>query len=464
MKGFEDILYPLLHLYNSLPLSIRNIFGLIYRLLPKNIRSGSFYNQYVQRIEFFQDFMKDRDQLQADLLSEQLNYSKREIPFYQSLNEVKTLTDICDFPIITKETINNSPDSFLNNRLLSKAIKANTGGSSGAPFVFYIDKGITRPKEAAHFDWYWGKYGFKPGDKVLMIRGKSLRKNADYEYHTIGNKLVVSCYNMNQNSINAIHKQIHKFKPKFIHAYPSSLLTFTKELQLYLNGNKADFHIQTIFLGSEYLFDDDEQYFKSFYQSRIVTWYGHSECLIHGAKCVMSGDYHFYPFYGFVELVDENDQRIKEPGIEGRIIATGFDNKVMPLIRYDTGDIGVLSPRKECSCGFKGVSLSKIIGRGKDYIVLKDNTSVSLTALIFGQHHEEFGMIREMQIIQNEPGEIYLNIVPLKGISKDDIESLKNRLINSVKTTSLVVQIQVVEKIKKTIRGKHKLLIQNIEK
>ena len=418
----------------------------------------------MQRIKLFQDYNKDRYQLQADLLSDQLNYTKKNIPFYHSLNEAQSLKAVCDFPIISKETINSSPERFLNSRFLGQAIKSNTGGSSGAPFGFYIDKGISRPKEAAHFDWYWGKYGFNPGDKVLMIRGKPLRKNADYEYYAIGNKLVVSCYNLNQNSISKIYKQVHKFKPKFIHAYPSSLLSFTKELQLYLKSTKADFNVQAIFLGSEYLFEDDEKYFKNFYQSRIVTWYGHSECLIHGARCELSGDYHFYPFYGFVELVDENDQRIKEPGIEGRIIATGFDNKVMPLIRYDTGDIGVLSPRKECSCGFKGVSLSKIIGRGKDYIVLKDNTSVSLTALIFGQHHEEFGMIKEMQIIQNEPGGIYLNIVPLKGISKDDIESLKNRLINSVKTNSLVVQIQVVERIEKAIRGKHKLLIQNIEK
>jgi len=465
MICFEDILYPFLKLFNKLPSFFRNLIGTLYAILPLKVRYGSFYLKYRERIILFQKTDEEGKKLLVNkLLSDQVNNAINSVTFYKHFSKFWILDDLIEFPIISKKIITNRGNDFVNLSQIRKKIISNTGGSSGTPFTFFIEKGITRPKEAAHFHWFWGNYGYKYGDKVLELRGKPLQDNSDFEFQAIGNRLVVSCYNLNQNSIREIHKQIHKFNPKFIHAYPSSLLTFTKELQLYLKSDKADINIQAIFLGSENLFDEDEQYFKGFFETKIVTWYGHSECLIHGAKCEISGDYHFYPFYGFIELVDEKDQRIEKPGIEGRIIATGFDNRVMPLIRYDTGDIGVLSPRKECSCGFKGVSLSKILGRGKDYIVLKDNTSVSLTALIFGQHHEEFAMIKEMQIIQNEPGIITVHIVPLKEISGEDIESFKNRLINSVKTNSLVVQIQVVEKIEKTIRGKHKLLIQNIEK
>lgn len=464
MKGIEDTLYSMLKVYEALPLFIRNGIGVIYKYIPELLKYGGFYYHYLDRIKIFQQESMNVENLANELLLRQINYALVNIPYYQHIIGIDTITTIEKIPIINKDQINVNPGWFINSHFLKKGIRANTGGSTGRPFSFFLDKGITRSKEAAHFAWYLRKFGFKPGDRTLMIRGKPLRKNQDYEFQAINNKLVVSCYNLNHDSVSEIYRQIKKYKPKFIHAYPSSLLTFTKELQLYLKSNKADFNIKAIFLGSENLFEDDEKYFKTFYEAEIVTWYGHSECLVHGAKCEISGDYHFYPFYGFIELVDENDQRIEEPGIEGRIIATGFDNRVMPLIRYDTGDIGVLSPRKECSCGFKGVSLSKIIGRGKDYIMLNDNTSVSLTAFIFGQHHEEFAMIKEMQIIQNEPGKIHVHMVPLKKISEEDVESLKIRLIKSVKTNSLAVDIQIVESIEKTIRGKHKLLIQNIEK
>jgi len=295
-----------------------------------------------------------------------------------------------------------------------------------------------------------------------MIRGKSLRNNADFEYQAIGNKLVVSCYNLNQESIKEIYNQIIKFKPRFVHAYPSSLLVFTKELQVFLKNKPLESNTKAVFLGSEYLFDQDKAYFETFYNSKVVNWYGHSECLIHGGKCELSGDYHFYPFYGYLELVDQNNNSIEKPGVEGRIVATGFDNTVMPLIRYDTGDIGIYSEKEECECGFKGKSLAKIVGRGKDYIVLKDGTQVTLTAFVFGQHHEEFGLIKEMQIVQNKPGEIVLRVVPLSDFPDTVKINLQKRLIQSVKKDVLQVKIETVEEIEKTHRGKHQLLIQKI--
>lgn len=461
MKSIEDILYPFLKIYNALPLFVRNSIGKVYHLLPNKLRYGSFYSKYYQRIKRFQN-KGNSSELEKNLLINQVNYTIENIPFYQQYDKIETIEELMKLPIVDKDVISKTPLQFINQTRNSKGLKSNTGGSSGTPFSFLIEKGITRPKEAAHFDWYWSQYGYKPGEKVLMIRGKSLRNNADFEYQAIGNKLVVSCYSLNQSSIREIYKQILKFKPKFIHAYPSSLLTFTKELQLYLKNKNPEFIVKAIFLGSEYLFEQDKALFENFYNSKAVNWYGHSECLIHGGKCEFSGDYHFYPFYGYLELVDENNNLITEPNIEGRIIATGFDNKVMPLIRYDTGDIGVYSEKQECECGFKGKSLSKIVGRGKDFIVLKDGTQVTLTAFIFGQHHEEFSKIREMQLIQDKPGEVLLKVVPLNNFSLAEQNKLKNRLTKSVNKDSLKVDIQIVNKIEKTHRGKHRLLIQNI--
>jgi phenylacetate-CoA ligase len=445
MKSLEDILYPFLKVYNALPLFIRNSVGKVYRLLPQKIRYGNFFSKYCQRINLFQNNDNEVG-LSQNLLLNQVNYAIENIPFYQQYEPIDSIEELIRLPVVDKETIAENSALFINPSLKSRGLKSNTGGSSGTPFSFLIEKGITRPKEAAHFNWYWRRYGFKPGNKVLMIRGKSLRNNADFEHQAIGNKLVVSCYNLNQVSIKEIYKQILKFKPKFIHAYPSSLLIFTKELQLYLKDRSPAFEVNTIFLGSEYLFEQDKTFFEKFYHSKAINWYGHSECLIHGGKCELSGDYHFYPFYGYVELVDENDNLITKPNIEGRIIATGFDNKVMPLIRYDTGDIGAYSEKQECECGFKGKSLSKIVGRGKDFIVLKDGTKVTLTAFVFGQHHEEFSKIREMQLIQNKSGEVLLNVVPLNDFSLEEQNKLKNRLTKSVHND----------------RGKHRLLIQNI--
>jgi hypothetical protein len=55
-----------------------------------------------------------------------------------------------------------------------------------------------------------------------------------------------------------------------------------------------------------------------------------------------------------------------------------------------------------------------------------------------------------------------LNVVPLNDFSLEEQNKLKNRLTKSVHNDLLKVDIQIVNNIEKTHRGKHRLLIQNI--
>ena len=76
-------------------------------------------------------------------------------------------------------------------------------------------------------------------------------------------------------------------------------------------------------------------------------------------------------------MLDTEGRVIREPGKPGRIVATGLDNKVMPLIRYDTGDWATISEIERCECGFVGTTFKRIEGRGEDIIFLDDGTQVS---------------------------------------------------------------------------------------
>ena len=66
-----------------------------------------------------------------------------------------------------------------------------------------------------------------------------------------------------------------------------------------------------------------------------------------------------------VEIVDENN-RVLPLGEEGRVIITSLYNKAHPFIRYDIGDVGMLS--KESTA--KKPILEKLIGRTNDIAVL----------------------------------------------------------------------------------------------
>jgi phenylacetate-CoA ligase len=134
----------------------------------------------------------------------------------------------------------------------------------------------------------------------------------------------------------------------------------------------------------------------------------------------------------------------------------------MPFVRYDTGDLGILSSDMECKCGFKGISLSKIAGRDHDIIVLSDGTKVSLTAFIFGQHLEAFKRIREMQVIQHKIGEIELRIVKNHDFTLQDEENTKRTLLNSV-NNKIIITFSYIDSVPKTPRGKNIFFVSNIK-
>jgi len=444
----EDKLYALLSLYKKSPYWLRYIVGKIYYSIPNVIKYGKFYNNYLLRIRNFNNEQKE------ELLKLQIQTATKNIPYYQD----KNFKRLQDFPIVNKSTINSNFEEFFDYKSNFK-LKTNTGGSSGNPFEFYLEKGKSRPKEKAHFDWYWGQFGYNDGDKILMIRGESLPNNKLFEYEPIGNKLIISCYLVDDDNIAKVLYRINSFKPKFIHAYPSALSNILHILKN--NGLKIQNSIEAIFLGSEGLIDNNRKIFNEFFNARIVHWYGHSERLIHAGNCPYSDNFHIFPFYGHVELVDDDDREIKAPHVKGRIIATGFDNKVMPLIRYDTGDEAEYAEEIFCKCGFKGKSFSSIHGRAQDYVYLDNKSKVSLTAFIFGQHFDEFSKIIEMQLEQHDYGKVLIRLRVANDFQKSNGISFKKKLESSV-NNKIKIDIKIVDFIPKTIRGKHQFLLQQI--
>ncbi len=461
--SLEDNLYPLLRLYLKIPDWMKNFIGLIYRLIPNSIKYGAFYKEYYNRIKRFEQLNKSQTLIETEkLLILNVNKAIKNIEFYKKYKNIESIKEFKNLPVLTKDIINENKELFVNKSKRHYLLKANTGGSSGEPFTFYIHKGKTRSKEKAHFDWYWSKHGYKHGKRILMLRGKSLRNNADLEYSAIDNKLIINSNNINKDSIKNIYEHIKNFRPDFIHAYPSALFIFTKTCRTYLKTHTLGLDIKAIFLGSEGVSTSDINYFEKFYASKIINWYGHSESLIHGGRCNLDGDFIFYPFYGYIELLDENNKIIKQPNIIGRIVATGFDNEVMPLLRYDTGDLGQISENEDLIN--HNFVIKNIEGRDKNYIYLKDGTTISLTSLIFGEHHKAFEYIKELQVIQSDIGVVLVRIIPLNIMTIKQIKGFEDSLLRSVKLDTLELRVEIVKETQKTSRGKHILLIQNYKR
>ena len=241
-------------------------------------------------------------------------------------------------------------------------------------------------------------------------------------------------------------------------AYPSAITPIAHYIKE--NNLNVNFNLNGIMLGSETIYPFQRKILEDVFQTRVFSWYGMSEKVILASECENNNLYHVFPEYGITEIVDNNGEDV-QPGQEGNLVGTGFINDAMPLIRYFTGDRASFSKEK-CNCDRSYPLLTNVVGRSQDYIQTKDGSWIPLTALIFGQHLKSFSHINEMQIIQEQKGEIIISIVKNNTYSIRDEKEIRNT-ISSLLPGELTVQIQYTDKNKRTKRGKKKFLLQHLQ-
>ena len=181
--------------------------------------------------------------------------------------------------------------------------------------------------------------------------------------------------------------------------------------------------------------------------------------MILGSNCEYSNTFHFEPLYGFVELVDNNGNKISKEGQVGELVGTGFNNKAMPLIRYKTGDLAVYTNQK-CKCGREYFTVREIKGRWlQEMLVTKNNSLISITAL--NLHSNVFDRVQKFQFEQNKPGIANLNIIPKHNYKADDGNAIINEL-NLKLDNQIDIYLKKVKEIPSTPAGKSLFLNQKI--
>ncbi|MEJ2704244.1 MAG: hypothetical protein P8Z79_17550, partial [Sedimentisphaerales bacterium] len=385
----EDSFYRYREVYERSPLFLRNGVGLVFRAMPQRVRHGKFYSVYRRRIA---DFVDAGDTwrakgLQLRLLQQTVDFAIRHVPFYKSGAPIRDYDDLKQFPIVSKKDYTANMKAFTAEGVEASALAGNTGGR-----------------------------------RLLAVRGKPLRKNKLVEVQSFDNRLAVSCYELNDSNSELVAAAVRRFQPEFVYAYPSALKVFCQALKDPERLGTAT-KFRAVLVTSEILPEADRDFFAEFFDAPVVSCYGHSEYVLHGGYLPGSIEYHFFPFYGYLELLDDNDNPVTQVGRVGRIVGTSFDNYVMPFLRYDTGDLGVLSSDAKTGSGRNWPVLKRIEGRTQDIIYLSDGSPVTLTAFIFGQHLQQFKKIREMQFEQEVAGKLLMRIVRGPGFqAKDELE------------------------------------------
>ena len=163
--------------------------------------------------------------------------------------------------------------------------------------------------------------------------------------------------------------------------------------------------------------------------------------------------------YGYTEIINKEGEDASYEDEVGEIVSTGFSNYAMPFIRYKTGDMAIFTNEK-CTCGRNYKLIKRVEGRKSEYFVDRDGNKITLTRSDEALWRVS-NSIFTFQYIQNEPGDVILEIVIKNEFGKHDLELIKEGFRKFYPQFDL--EIKIVGNIERTERGKHMYLVQNIK-
>ncbi|MBK5240622.1 phenylacetate--CoA ligase family protein [Clostridium sp.] len=443
---------PIFNAYNSLPDAYK--YGRTFNSTYKFLKNSEWWSE-VQHSEY-----------QLKKIKGIIKYSYENVPYYTRLfnennikpEDIQSFDDLKKIPYLTKDIIRNNTDDLVSRKYNKEKLDyVTTGGTTGIPMGFYQDKHREWEVECAYTANLWSRIGYDKGKsyKMVILRG-NIPKDGDYEY--IGKNLILSSFNLIEGKMNSYIRRMIDFNPDFIQAYPSAIGLLSN----YIIANKLNIRItnlKAIICASENIYDFQRKKLEKSFNTKVYSFYGHTEHSCLAGECEVSNYYHLQSEYGYTELINKNGFDALKEDEAGEVVCTGFNNYAFPFIRYRTGDIAINS-NKKCACKRNYKLIKKIGGREQDYFIDKSGSKVTFTCsddALWNVSHKIF----LYQYVQNEPGSVVLYIQRKSEFTKDD----ENCVIRDFKRfyQRFDIELRFIDQIEKSVTGKFRYLVQNIK-
>ncbi len=347
-------------------------------------------------------------------------------------------TDLARLPITTKADMKETSLDIIDHAYESQSYTDHTSGSTGEPFTYLHDAGYVL-RMFAVCERLFRTAGSGTRYTVLSMR---TRERKDFAFVN-SEHFFVRGYNALSHRLSAFVETTSQFKEGFIiYSFPSVL----SELARLVAAQRISVPLKAVISTAEDLSTEQKERIETQLGVKVYGCYGTRELGGLTFECD-HGRSHLNEESSLTEIVDE-DGRTLSDGSQGRVVVTPFDHRVMPFIRYFTGDIGVIDTTV-CPCG-RTLRTIMIKGREAHFIDLGLRRVPLLeVSSIFDMYAEA---IRHYQIAQRGPLTFVMRVVPGELFEERKIQ-LRDMLI-SVLDTNVTLTWEIVETIPPAKSGK----------
>lgn len=373
------------------------------------------------------------ENIQAAKLRKLLVLAEEHCPFYRERfraagvdvrNPDLSLADLARLPLLERADLQEHlAEATWHDCLGGPAQPYCTGGSTGQPLKFYID----RCRQASDWGARWrhrNGWGLGPGDREVMLwagpmagRAKLTRTERLRLWRDrLLNQFILDAFNMTEPTMNAYVHRIMQLRPRMLYGYSSSLALLARHMlgkESPLPGYASP---RAIFVTGETITRSDIHDIQAAFGAPVVTEYGSRDCGFIAGGCE-AGRLHVVDENVIVEVLDEAGQPVA-PGQTGEIAVTCLESFATPLIRYRVGDLALVPEDAleqkggRCACGRASHQLMEIRGRVTDQIVRREKGRIRrMHALFLIYVLREAEGVRQFRITQNSISTLEVEVI-----------------------------------------------------
>lgn len=382
-----------------------------------------------------------------------LAYAVAHSDFYRRYDTGKELK-LSDFPVSNKMDFINHNKEMRNPDFPDSVCHfTSTSGSTGTPFVIAQD-GRKRNRVLAELQLFGEYAGYPSHEKMLFIRAFDDRSRWSKFWSNVRQ---VGALSLSGNKLEEIY-HAQSSGVRAIAAYASTL----DQLSTYMveKGLKGSPEVRAVLSGSEFLPHHVRgRISKVWPNATPASRYSNMENGILGQECGEEGIFRLCWASYYFEILKFDSNEPAEKGELGRIAVTDLYNRALPMIRYDTGDVGRLEKGKE---GWP--ALVELAGRRMDLIFDTKGHPLSPHVGTYGIMCEGETGVRQWQFVQE--GEKNYRVI----FSSDHPEASRAALEKKIGVYKRIlgedaeIAIEEVEDIPVLASGKRKMIVQKWKK
>jgi len=440
-------------LYHRAPVALQNAAVSAYGLRLRLLREGRVRRRELRRLRETQWLsapeIKTRQERRALAMA---NRAYRSVPLYRDrlpdFHEVSDPREFSRLPVLEKHELRTDRKRLVTERFQDDRLQeVHTGGTTGTPLTIYCNRSVLQ-RNYAFFDRFKEWAGVGREERVATFAGRNLVPPEQTEppfwrFNAANRQLLFSSYHIAPSSVGSYAEELSHFAPALIDSYPSSLRPIARHI---VESGGPEVRPKAVVTSSETLDDATRRLIETAFDCPVFDHYGAAEMAAFVTQCA-EGTYHVNPEFGLVEILEDGEP--VQPGEEGEIVATGFINPVMPLVRYATGDRAVAGA-EGCGCGRAFPVIERILGRMDDVLVTPEGRRIGRLDPIF----KAVTSFYETRIVQDARDHVVVEVV---AGGPGDPEADETRLREELGLRlgpSVVIDIERVDSISRTGRGK----------